>query len=205
MAKTTDFKASYKLYMSGIMKEKAKGARATAIEYSMYRASYEKQKRLNTITYARRYNPETGKYESTGRTLAENKESIVKQLIRQSIDVTSSQAKKVRKEIVEAQLEEMGMTGSDRPNDAKIRRMIAAGEIDAPSIQELKSGERTKAFFQVQEAVEKRTGDEERGYREAEEIFYPDKAARRGMPKEQRQAERKAQREALAALMKRGS
>lgn len=202
MARVTDFKASYKSYMAAVKREQAKGARVTAINYSMYRQAYETQARLNAITYARRYNPATGTYESTGRTMAQNRESIVKQLVHQSIDVTARQAQKVRKTIIDTQLEEMGLTGAERPNAAKIRRMIEAGDIDAPTIKELQSGERKNAFFEVVDAVMPYAEDERDAYKAAEEIFYPEKAARRGMPKAQQQAERKAKREALSALAK---
>lgn len=197
MARVTDFKASYKSYVAAVLKEEAKGARVTLISYEMYRPSYETQARLNRITYARRYNPETGAYESTGKTLA--KESVVKQLVRQSIDVTARQAQNVRKTIIDKQLEEMGMTGAERPNAAKIRRMIDAGELDVPTVQDLRGMERAKAFMSIVGDPKTATRDD---YKDAEEIFYPEKAARRGMPKAQRQAERKAKREALNVIAK---
>ncbi|MBR5022280.1 MAG: hypothetical protein IKY18_03650 [Oscillospiraceae bacterium] len=195
MARVTDFRSSYRSYISGLQKEAMKGKRTTVIDYEDYRTAYETQARLNRVTYARRWNPETGHYESTGKTLA--KESIVKQLIRQSIDVPVRRAQEARKTILERQLEEQGLTGEDRPSAAKIRKMIEAGELDVPSLEDLKGMSRAEAFMLL--IPEDATRED---YAVAEEIFYPEKADRRGMPKSQQKADRKAKRAALEEIAK---
>lgn len=159
--KRTDFNEAYDKYINYVESWRNKGYSVTVIEKQFFRAAYETQRILNAET---KY--QTGKH--AGESMA--KENVTRQLARQSLDVGYTRARKISSRLnkeYREKIRELKESGATREELSEVEK--------APTWEEIKSMTAADAFDLL--LGESSTTDD---YRDAEAIYYPQRAATRG-------------------------